>query len=73
MTDPQNKLTDGLQVTLRSMTRQAQVPIIVRYRPERRVLRHRETLRGVREGYHFRLRPFVHMHSYARSDRPVAA
>jgi serine protease AprX len=41
---------------------QQQVPVIVRYAPTRRILRHREVMRGVRESYNFRLRPFVHYH-----------
>ena len=61
--DPTSKLTTGLQQTLRASEPDSQVPVIVRYAEGRRVLRHREVMPGVRESYHYRLRPFVHMHA----------
>lgn len=64
MEGQQRKLTHGLLRSLASLEDQAQqLPVIVKYVPERRVMRHAEPLRGARESYRYRLRPFVHMHA----------
>jgi len=62
------KLTRGLFRTLHQVEdQQQQLPIIVRYTPTRRMMRHREQHRGVRESYTYHLRPFVHMHASAEA------
>jgi serine protease AprX len=40
-----------------------ELPLIVRYASRQRIMRHGGPLRGVRQGYHYHLRPFVHMHA----------
>jgi len=57
------KLSGELVRTLRQSKADSFIPIIVRYREPRRIMRHREPMRGLREGYHYRLRPFAHMHA----------
>ncbi len=69
MTDESTKLTEGLMRTLTQMGEEDRVSIIVRYVPTRRVMRHREPLRGVREGYRYRLRPFVQMEATPEAIR----
>lgn len=53
------KFTDGLINTLANTPGQQPVSVIVRYSPQRRIMRHREQLTGVREGYHYRLNPLM--------------
>jgi len=66
------KLTQGLMRSLRQVESSAeQVPIIVRYSPSRRVMRHAEPLRGARESYNYRLRPYVHMHATPEAIRAL--
>ncbi len=56
------KLAPGLLRGLSQMTDDTQpVPIIVRYVPNRPVMRHRAMIHGARETYTYRLRPFVAM------------
>ncbi len=57
----QEKLTEGLVRTLRGAPGDRQMSVIVRYSPQRRLMRHREAIPGTRESYNYRLRPFVHM------------
>ena len=58
------KLTPGLMRSLGQVeSLEQQVPIIVRYAPTRRVMRHAEPMRGVCESYAYHLRPFVHLHA----------
>ncbi|MFH1084886.1 MAG: S8 family serine peptidase, partial [Chloroflexota bacterium] len=59
----EGKLSRELERTLRGAIADREIPIIVRYVPKRVTLRHRSPLEGVRESYHYRLRPFVHMHA----------
>ncbi len=40
-----------------------ELALIVRYASRQRVMRHGGPLRGVRQGYRYHLRPFVHMHA----------
>ena len=40
-----------------------ELPLIVRYASRQRIMRHGGVLRGVRQGYRYHLRPFVHMHA----------
>jgi serine protease AprX len=54
-----SKLTNGLAQTLGEIPGNQQVSVIVRYTPQRRIMRHREQVDGVREGYHYRLNPLV--------------
>ena len=65
MEDNHTKLTRGLMGNLDRAKNGEQVPIIVRYAPNRRVMRHRGPMDGVRESYNYRLRPFSHMHATA--------
>ncbi|MHB0856006.1 MAG: S8 family peptidase [Anaerolineae bacterium] len=69
MVDPHPKLTRGLLRSLAQTESQRQVPVIVKFVPERRVMRHREPLSGVVEGYSFRLRPFVAMQATPEAIR----
>ncbi|MBN1402407.1 MAG: S8 family peptidase [Anaerolineae bacterium] len=76
--DERPKLTRGLHEILRSASAEeaaapAQIPIIVRYSEHRVVLRHREAIRGARESYRYRLRPFVHMHATPEAIRTLEA
>ena len=63
MGDSHPKLTRGLVERLSAAPGADQIPIIVGYVPQRRLLRHRGVVRGVREVYRFRLKPFVHMYA----------
>lgn len=64
MPDDRPKLSRRL---LRSMDTiedpSAELPLIVRYSSRQRVMRHGGPMRGVRQGYRYHLRPFVHMHA----------
>ncbi|MBC7236005.1 MAG: S8 family peptidase [Chloroflexi bacterium] len=73
MADQGAKLTEGLMRSLNQMGEQDCISIIVRYAPTRRVMRHRELMRGVREGYHYRLRPFVQMEATPEAIRRLEA
>jgi subtilisin family serine protease len=55
------KLSEDLLRSLDKMDAEERISIIVRYVPSRRVMRHRQPMRGVREGYQYRLRPFIQM------------
>jgi len=57
------KLTQGLLRGMSQAKNDERVPILVLYKPTRRVMRHREHVHGVTESYSYRLRPFVHMHA----------
>ncbi len=62
------KLCNGLAQSLGHVSADEQVPIIVRYRPDRRILRNKGLPPpGVRESYNYRLQPFVHMHATPRA------
>ncbi|MHB1293989.1 MAG: S8 family peptidase [Anaerolineae bacterium] len=62
MDDVHPKLTRGLLRSLAQTENQRQqVPVIVKFTPERKVMRGREPLPGVIESYTFHLRPFVAM------------
>jgi serine protease AprX len=67
MTTPP-KLSDEL---VRSLNRAAggnQIPVIVRYSPDRVVVRHKgPAMRGVSESYNYRLAPLVHVHATAEA------
>ena len=58
-----SKLTPGLLRSLSQADKNAQLPIIVRYAPTRRVMRHGAPMRGTRSSYNYRLRPLAHMHA----------
>lgn len=74
LADERPKLTQGLLRSLQQVeSNTEQVPIIVRYSPSRRVMRHAEPLRGVRESYSYRLRPFVHMHATPEAIQSLEA
>ncbi len=67
MTDG-SKLSNGLAQQLGKLSADEQVPIIVRYVPDRRIVRHKgPPLPGIREGYNYRLQPLVHMHATPRA------
>lgn len=74
MADDHPKLTAGL---LRRLGRLGevgrQVGIIVRYTPNRRIMRHTNPTQGVTEGYRYHLRPFVHMHATAGAIHRIEA
>jgi serine protease AprX len=58
------KLSNGLAQRLDQLSADDQVPIIVRYAPDRRIVRHKgPPLPGIRESYNYRLQPLVHMHA----------
>jgi serine protease AprX len=58
------KLTQGLMRSLSQVENaEQQLSVIIRYAPTRRVMRHGEPMRGVRQSYAYRLRPFVHVHA----------
>ena len=67
------KLTRGLMRSLGQVEDTEQVSIIVRYTPIRRVMRHRERIRGAREGYSYHLQPFVHMHATPGAIQQIEA
>ena len=71
MLQPPAKLDSGVVRSLAETRAGDQVPVIVQYVPTRRVMRHHEALRGVRESYHYRLKPFVHMHATAEAIRSL--
>jgi serine protease AprX len=50
-----------------------QLPIIVRYGPARKAMRHREALRGAMPGYGYRLRPLEHLHANASAIAALEA
>jgi serine protease AprX len=59
-----SKLSNGLARSLGQVSADDQLPIIVRYAPDRRIVRHKgPPLPGIRESYNYRLQPFVHMHA----------
>lgn len=58
------KLSDELLVSLGRTPADSQIPVIVRYSPDRVVMRARgPALRGVSESYNYRLAPLAHMHA----------
>lgn len=58
------KLSDELLVSLGRTSADSQIPVIVRYSPDRVVMRARgPALRGVSESYNYRLAPLAHMHA----------
>ena len=60
----QGKLSEELVQNLKRIPKDEQIPIIVRYTPDRRIVRHKgPAMRGVRESYNYRLKPMVHMHA----------
>ncbi len=74
MANDRPKLTPGLRLRLGQIREaDAEVPIIVRYVPTRRVMRHRGPMIGVRESYNYRLQPFVHMHATPGAIRQLEA
>ena len=66
---PAKKLTQGLLRGMSQVKADERVPIIVLYKPTRRVMRHRERVRGLTESYSYHLRPFVHMHAIPEAIR----
>ena len=59
-----SKLRNGLEQELSSMARDEKVPIIVRYSPDRRIVRHKgPPAPGVQESYNYRLQPMAHMYA----------
>ncbi len=69
--DQSSKLTGAVMRQMAQATDDTQLPVIVRYVPSRRVMRRGEPMRGVRESYHFRLRPFVHMYATPEAIRKL--
>ena len=67
------KLTRGLLRSLGKVGESEEVPVIVRYAPTRHAMRHREQIRGARESYHYRLRPFVLVHATPEAIRQLEA
>jgi serine protease AprX len=67
--DEGSKLSEGLLRSLGEMEAEESVSVIVRYVPTRRVMRHRRPMRGAREGYHYRLQPFVQMEATPEAIR----
>jgi subtilisin family serine protease len=56
-----SKLTRDLLYSLQEARRGEAVSVIVRYVPDRRIMRQRVHVPGAEETYNYRLRPFVHM------------
>lgn len=59
MDSSHSKFTNGLTNALANTPGQQPISVIVRYSPQRRVMRHGEQIAGVREGYRYRLNPLV--------------
>lgn len=58
------KLSDELLVSLGRTSAESQIPVIVRYSPDRVVMRAKgPAMRGVSESYNYRMAPLVHMHA----------
>jgi serine protease AprX len=58
------KISDELVVSLARTADDSQIPVIVRYSPDRVVMRHKgPAMRGVSESYNYRLAPLAHMHA----------
>jgi subtilisin family serine protease len=65
-----HKLSDELLVSLARTVDDSQIPVIVRYTPDRVVMRHKgPSMRGVSESYNYRLAPLVHMHATPEAIR----
>lgn len=63
-----SKLRNGLAQELSSMSQDEQVPIIVRYSPDRRIVRHKgPPMPGIQESYNYRLQPMAHMYATPRA------
>jgi serine protease AprX len=59
-----SKLRNGLAQEIRGMAQDEQVPIIVRYSPDRRIVRHKgPPMPGIKESYNYRLQPLAHMYA----------
>ncbi len=61
MAEQDSKLTRDLLYSLQEARRGEAVSVIVRYVPDRRIMRQRVHVPGAEETYNYRLRPFVHM------------
>jgi len=55
----ETKLTAGVMRGIEGAASDQRLPIIVRYAPTRRVMRHREPMRGVTRGHEYHMRPFA--------------
>lgn len=72
MTD-EGKLTRDVMRGLSAASSDEQLPIIVKYAPTRRVMRHRGPMRGVTRGYDFHVRPFAAMRATPEAIRELEA
>ncbi|MHB1319226.1 MAG: S8 family peptidase [Anaerolineae bacterium] len=66
------KISDELVVSLARTADDSQIPVIVRYTPDRVVMRHKgPAMRGVSESYNYRLAPLTHMHATPEAIRKL--